>query len=110
MKEFTIYKDKWVRGDRHHNGVYLGSSLLLNDKGNMCCLGFLGQACGVVDEAMRERCAPTYIHGYPVAEWSGFIKVNDNTTYTDRQRQDKLRRLFKNIGFKVSFKNTEKNE
>lgn len=40
--------------------------------------------------------------------WDKFISINDNTSLTNRQREDKLRMLFKKIGFKVSFKNTEK--
>ena len=114
MKEFTIYKDKWVRGNGYFKGNDFGSSALLNKEGNMCCLGFLGEACGISRARMLNLTSPFYVdddhsnHNYPdvVKDWSEFILVNDNKKLTDRQRQDRLRRMFKNIGYKVSFKKT----
>lgn len=35
-----IERSRWVRGDKG------GLSLMRNDQGNMCCLGFLALACG----------------------------------------------------------------
>ena len=116
MREFTIYRDKWVRGDRYHNDYHLGRSALLNENDNMCCLGFLGKACGISQKRMLNKTAPDDVarnkhRNYPALsydEWDKFVSINDNTSITNRQREDTLRSFFKNIGFKVSFKNTEK--
>lgn len=120
MKEFTVYKDSWIRGDGfvyNDDGerIYLGNSELLNNDGNMCCLGFLGESCGVSNARMLGQIEPNDVDrnkhrnypelGYDV--WNKFISVNDNFRLTDRQRQDRLRRMFKKIGYKVSFKGSE---
>ena len=49
-KEFTIDRSKWVHGD---NTKILGSSLLLNEEENMCCLGFYSRACGFTKAAIE---------------------------------------------------------
>ena len=48
MKELTIYRDKWCR---NRNFDEMGLSQLLNESDNMCCLGFLGKACGISNGA-----------------------------------------------------------
>ena len=53
--EFTIERSRWARVHPEptkigNNQVYTrpcGSSLLLNDVGGMCCLGFYARACGI---------------------------------------------------------------
>lgn len=57
-KEFTIDRSKWVQGK---NRNILGCSALLNDLGNMCCLGFYSEACGVPREELKDRPAPASI-------------------------------------------------
>lgn len=109
MKELTIYKSKWVRGNGHVGGEFFGNPELLNRHNKMCCLGFLGKACGVTDDVMLYTVTPLDVPGdkYPDLtreEWNKFISVNDNSLITDKQRQDRLRRMFNKIGYKVSFK------
>ncbi|MHA2068143.1 MAG: hypothetical protein ACXABY_27595 [Candidatus Thorarchaeota archaeon] len=117
MKEFTVYKDSWVRGDGYvynANGEreYMGNSALLNNEGNMCCLGFFGEACGLSHARMIDQAEPDDVgrnkhRNYPKLDykvWEQFMSVNDNSQISDRQRQDRLRKLFKKIGYKVSFK------
>jgi len=49
---------------KHRTGRYgvhdchLGISCLLNDEGGQCCLGFLGEACGVRREDLIGRLMP----------------------------------------------------
>jgi len=52
-KSFTIDRTKWVRGDIG------GTSLLLNDRGNMCCLGHYSKACGIAENDLRGNCGPS---------------------------------------------------
>ena len=120
MKEFTVYKDSWVRGtgfvyNDDGEQIDLGDSALLNNNGNVCCLGFFGESCGVSHARMLGKIEPDDVdrnkhRNYPKLDydvWAKFMSVNDNCGLTDRQRQDRLRRMFKKIGYKVSFKGSE---
>ena len=51
-KEFTIDRGKWAQGGDINDDI-LGDSELLNAKGNMCCLGFYSEACGVPRENLN---------------------------------------------------------
>lgn len=64
-KEFTIDRSKWVQGGHKFKSI-LGASKLLNNHGNMCCLGFYSKACGVPDKELENpvvacsiRCSGT---------------------------------------------------
>lgn len=55
----TIRRNKWCRGvtrDDDDNRVF---SALLTYSGHRCCLGFLGQACGLTDNEMQWRPVPS---------------------------------------------------
>lgn len=52
MMKLTIDRSKWWRG----NGS--GESRLLRPDGTMCCLGFLGRACGYTDEQLLDVTTP----------------------------------------------------
>ncbi len=52
IKSFTISRSKWARNNIN------GPSCLLNDKGNMCCLGFYTKACGFNEEQLNDRYEP----------------------------------------------------
>ena len=50
MKEFTVKRSSWLRGEGSKN------SALLRDDGKQCCLGFIAEQCGVD----RSRLTRTY--------------------------------------------------
>jgi len=45
VKEFTVYRSTWLRGGLDSALLYLGKR---------CCLGFYGQACGILDSEMND--------------------------------------------------------
>ncbi len=110
-KSLVIDLQLWARGGRE--------TYLLNLDGTMCCLGFLGQACGVSKEKLLGRAQPAAMDdpdGWPegicdvTSSWTAeAIRINDDIidgeTLTDEQRQDKIKQHFKLIGYEVSFSN-----
>lgn len=50
MIKVTIDRSKWMTAPNK-----FGESLLLDGKGNMCCMGFLAVACGVSKEKLRGK-------------------------------------------------------
>ena len=52
MRELTIDRRKWARGDMG------GGSALLNEIGSMCCLGFDMRGCGFKPKEIRNQAMP----------------------------------------------------
>jgi hypothetical protein len=89
---------------------------LVNDNGTMCCLGFLGKACGVSETELKANGSPFYIEPterakYPDVdktqagdEWMNFIHANDNEEISEASREKRLRALAKKHGFRFSFR------
>lgn len=104
VTELVIPREKW------------GRVLLLDYEGKKCCLGHLGTACGISDKAMRGFCAPSDItvqnevkypeafqtdhpsHAYLLA-----MTVNDHPTMPRREKEYRLKILFKAHGINLSF-------
>lgn len=64
IKELVIQRSMW--GCRTHPAH--PTSYLVRDDGKMCCLGFLGRACGV--NMQRRQPMPVYIQN----EWPGWTR------------------------------------
>lgn len=105
---FTVDARNWIRGGKFGGGV------LLSDTGKMCCLGFLGEACGVKRDDLRNHGAPSCVENkdnYPnftAFPDDEFITANDDRMISDKERVATLRRLFKERGITVRFKNLPK--
>ena len=124
--KLTIVRSRWARGGAS------GPSRMLNDHGSMCCLGFLGRACGYSDTALYRRTDPGAVvrataAGVKIGEMfaadarcsfpegllneedcltcAGYslIGVNDNPTLTEDVREESIGRLMAEIGVEVSF-------
>jgi hypothetical protein len=54
--KFTVVESKWLRGGHGGDGITPTPSQLLDQHGQMCCMGFLALACGVPREALEESC------------------------------------------------------
>lgn len=102
----TVKRSKWVRGGR------FGRSLLLNEDGNMCCLGFLGEACGVPTDQLGGVGMPQSVidyNKYPTGDepdginWDKFANVNDALDVTDSVREQTLMQLAEDNGFTFVF-------
>ena len=60
VKTFTIDRSAWSRGTQ--------DSMLLDQRGHRCCLGFYLGACGLSDEELFQESAPTDVHEILPAE------------------------------------------
>lgn len=111
IKEFTVDCDIWLRGSQ--------DSKLKNNKSHMCCLGFLGEACNVInfdhkDFHSYKSCYPKDLEKYefekypklpPGVTWKSFADINDKAGILTEQRIKLLKERFKKIGIKVKFIN-----
>ncbi len=112
---FTVNRPEWYRG----NGP---DSSLLTSTGSMCCLGFLGRACGISKDELLSRGAPADVsHPEDRAKWPRglihqaptgtedsmlcveIIRVNDNVELAELDRETQLTELFAKIGLTVVF-------
>lgn len=108
MITLVIEESKWAQG---------GNSLLLDDEGKMCCLGFLGKACCATDGQLKSIGSPAgtsfsvkWVPGLIDANASfntilcqEIISTNDDPSITLEQRKEKLRPLFEKIGITLRF-------
>lgn len=123
---FTVERANWLRGT--------DQSMLRNPEGQMCCLGFLGLACGYTPEELLNRNLPDDFENRPTGEskdrllWprdlarvhedqdeggeysigtetcSRIAITNDSTFLSDASREQRLTEYFGSIGIKVVFK------
>lgn len=84
----------------------------------MCCLGFLGLACGLKKAQILDADSPETVDRSLWDKWSkGMITrginsalcqemmdTNDTMDLEEEFRETKLKKLFKRIGYKVEFK------
>lgn len=113
MKKLIINRKKWYRGKGGK-----GSFLVLSDGpqgGKMCCLGFLGLACGISARSMTDVSTPSDVLSDKIRKkWpegligtnvgACLIATNDEGGMTARKRESELKRLFKEIDYRVEFK------
>lgn len=114
--DVIIDRTKWIRGSKHDE---FGSTCLLNNMGNMCCLGFLGKAIGYTDGQLYDvNCPNDFVKKHPDLRnnWPNYteehdntyqklIKANDRPLYSGREREEKITTLGKNIGVNFVFEN-----
>lgn len=91
----------------------LSSALIRGEDGKMCCLGFLGVACGVdmyVGQRMPryqqagwpERFAATVVgHAQPATRWA--VGINDDEDIPREAKEEKLISLFAENGIELTF-------
>jgi hypothetical protein len=100
-----VDRKTWMRG-RKGDGL-----MLVNQDGTKCCLGFLGEACGVPSEQLHHPMpfylSPADQDKYPsmtdVRNWYVFAVVNDDLDMTDPEREHKLQELAEKMGFTFKF-------
>ena len=125
VKEFTVIRNRWVRGAG--GGDEAGDETHLANRHGLCCLGFLGLACGLSEKQMEEIGTPaafinenpfipyvwpekltrTLCAFPPLAENSEIctqiININDSTEISESARENSLIKEFASIGIKVNF-------
>lgn len=111
MTAFTINRDLWLRGT--------GTGMLYNGQPRqcMCCLGQIGEQCGVSREAMRDVGLPSHLND--PSPWPNGMRgmfpdedgdmeqeaaaINDDARITDTIREAQLRRLFADHEITLAF-------
>lgn len=107
MKKFTVRRSKWLRGG--------DNACLLDDNGNMCCLGFgVNQICRVPKKDLLHELRPYFVldRDTPFTHSEGedrhfidkVVEINDSRDISDSVREKRLTKLFKENGIKVTFK------
>jgi hypothetical protein len=107
MATFTVSRKTWYRGQGPHE------SYLLQDDGTRCCIGFVGQQCGISDHALLLRRTARIAAGLePEPGWpewlkgtttSGVYTTNDNVLLSDPERESKLKEIFSAHGDEIVF-------
>lgn len=113
IETLTISRKRWLTAKDIDEGKRLYSWLYRSEDRKMCCLGFLGRACGAKVSQLRNIGEPDRV---PSVNWpkgmlvpreyypnktynAGFVydmmRVNDNPKLTARQREKEIKRLFK---------------
>lgn len=110
LKELRIDRRRWVRG---HIG---GRSALLNEEGNMCCLGFACRKEGIPEKDLKDVLNPFQVknsrervlslvtkRGYNRKATGDAVDINDNTIITEQEREAQLKPVLAKLGYKVVF-------
>lgn len=106
MATFTVSRKTWYRGQGGER-----SRLLCSD-GRRCCIGFVGQQCGVPDMAMlgvwgvravdaQRSLFPAWLHN-DSASGPAYV-VNDDPTLDDDAREVRLKKIFAAHGDEIVF-------
>jgi len=133
MKKFTISKSTWRRGGEKQHHIQYGKVALLNEKGFMCCLGFICEQSGVDKKDLLNCAEPNEIPldcGEQVKflvcsneeedeDYEGnivstpyltdtqlteeAIAINDNPALSDEERIEQLTELFESEGIVLEF-------
>lgn len=111
LTALVIDRRIWLRG-------HGGKSALLTDAGTRCCLGILGQACGIPDYAMLHQGEPECVSDlYHWPQWIiesaydrrqttavlDLIAINDNPRISEPVREKAVARIFAEHGVAVTF-------
>lgn len=121
LRAFTVYRDRWLRGDEADGG-----SALLNGVGKQCCLGFLASACGIQNKFLLNARVlsglrvidasqlPIELRPVPSGVVMGetdiarnLYQVNDTRSITETRRELIITDIFRNLGIEVIFKDTK---
>jgi hypothetical protein len=113
IDNLVIDRSRWLRG------VSGEESLLLRPTDSkMCCLGFLGIACGIAASDISGMGEPIEVPSDKWPTWlqqtndgyasdakvvNRLIEINDDTGFTDADREADLRDVFAKHGVKVEF-------
>ena len=114
-KTFTIERSKWLRGEDEDE-----SYLLRPRDGKMCCLGQVGQQCGLTDDQLANKKAlPSVQTNVSIdgltreSKWGDglfstdvaaeMMIVNDVVGTSDEDRESRLSELAQQAGFSLKF-------
>lgn len=110
--KFIIERSKWYRGRFGEESVENNSRLVRIRDDKMCCLGFVGNQCGIALESMLDQSMPSDLPDdlrmkYPVWLTSGLAAqaaiINDNINISDSEREIKIKEIFTDNGDEIEF-------
>ena len=121
VKKFVVKRSKWYRGEGD------AESRLQTSKNKMCCLGFYAKECGLKKKDILDIGSPGEVP-YDIKNlWDTFLleskthfytdepsisdssiandmmEINDNEFITEKERELRLKELFKTQGIKLKF-------
>jgi hypothetical protein len=105
--KFIVDRQKWYRG----RGA--DDSKLLREDGTRCCIGFVGQQCGLSDERLSGESSvfgvpndrwPKWMIGYTSSVVAAYV-VNDDKKISDEKREFALKKIFSENGDEIEFVN-----
>ena len=125
MKKIRINRAKWRTGKYAKNKTGNGPTLLINNDGYKCCLGFIAQqvshckvnelySCGMPNELtftvknLSTKIENNRIINTDLTKYA--VLINDNLETTPKQKEQKLKRLFKDVYELEFFGEYAKNE
>jgi len=126
-KTLVLDYDKWICGKPDINTIREnclgeGATRLLNEQGEMCCLGQFSDQAGVCNEDMYGVGGPQSIRGHKTTivgltkprKKTGVshtllalsaMSLNDNMQYTVSEKAQHIKELFAKNGYEVTLKN-----
>ncbi len=107
--KLVIQREKW------------GAGRLLRSDGRMCCLGHLAVACGakkadIKNKILLERSLTRFAYGHFKRDYIGgdiqsiATDINDDIRMSIKEKEERLKILFKAHDIKLSFKGKVTNE
>jgi hypothetical protein len=114
--KFIVDRKTWFRGQGPRD------SRLLKEGGERCCIGFVGQQCGIKNEdLMGEHVVHQVPERHKFPRWMTIVvhvglqledsdiyqayKTNDNLKITDVEREAQLKDIFRRNGDEIEFIN-----
>ena len=124
MKTLIIRGSEWLRKNKRNGGSWKERYMvfLMNDQGEMCCLGIMSRECGVPENELLNRSSPEVLAVGGVAnacvlEWVGIDKENNknavnamninDTLLKDDEKIKRLRPIFKDQGWEIDWRPNE---
>ena len=130
MKEFTIFRNKWLRGGKDGFGNDEGASLCTDD-GQKCCLGHIMTQCGIKKIQLLDKGDPADVltdengQGRPRVQSEQLrkavnflynnskgantklteqaVSINDDHNIDDEERERQLTALFSKNKIRLTF-------
>ena len=102
METMVINRSKWVSAPCDDNCAYKGDSMLLNENGNMCCLGFLSLKRGLKKKEIDGCCSPKDV----VSEHVLHRKAHPTFPLDGSVYKEEIERLSKKLGDMLGKKTT----
>lgn len=113
IDKLVIDRGRWGRGSS-------GGLLVNPETSKMCCLGFLGEACGLARGSMLGVATPAFCKGqlklwpervlvdventWGNSTWTqGATDINDTVEMSEAEREEQLVEHFKEIGIELTF-------